>query len=42
MDEGARCEGFMIGRIKNEGEARDRRSTNAQAFKPILLENWRA
>ena len=31
-----------MGRIKNEGKAQELRSTYAQAFKLILLENWRA
>ena len=34
MDEGARCEGFIMGRLKNGGEAREWRSTNLQVFKP--------
>ena len=42
MDEVARCEGFRMGRMKNEGKARELRSRDAQAFKLILLENWRA
>ena len=29
MDEGARCKRFMMGRIKNGGEAKEWRSTNA-------------
>ena len=29
MDEEGKCEGFRIGRIKNGGEARELRSTNA-------------
>ena len=37
MDEGERCKRFMIGRIKNGGEAQEWRGTNTQVFKPG---NW--
>ena len=50
MAKGARCEGFMTGRIKNEGEAQEIEEHQRIGFQawalsltlPILFENLRA